>query len=114
VEDQEQLRTLVRTGLESHGYRVLDTSRPTEALELLDDQTTPVHLLLTDVVMPEMSGVALAAEAAVRRPGIRVLFMSGYSEDQVEVPAHGVEYLRKPFTPDELAAEVRRVLDIPA
>jgi len=111
VEDQVQVGTLIRIALERHGYRVLGCSRPADALELLSDQRTAIDLLLTDIVMPEMSGVALAAEAGVRRPGIRVLYMSGYSDDQAL--ARGVAYLRKPFTPEELVGEVRRVLDRP-
>jgi signal transduction histidine kinase/CheY-like chemotaxis protein len=109
VEDQDQVRALIRTGLEMNGYRVLEASRPAEALRLLDDATTPIHLLLTDVVMPEMSGVALVAEAAARRPGMRALYMSGYSDEVVSDTC-----LRKPFTSDEVAVAVRRALDSPA
>jgi DNA-binding NtrC family response regulator len=76
----------------------------------------PIDLLLTDVVMPGMSGSALAAELAARRPGLRILYMSGYTDDAVL--RHGIshaetEFIQKPFTPEGLARRVREVIDAP-
>ena len=113
VEDQEAVRTLVREELEQRGYTVLEASGPREALKLLDDRAEQIDLLLTDVVMPEMSGPRLASQVQTRRPLIRVLYMSGYLEpdtaDQIAAADRGA-YLEKPFTPSEVAAAVRRAL----
>jgi two-component system cell cycle sensor histidine kinase/response regulator CckA len=113
VEDEAPVRELVRRVLESAGYRVLSASRPSEAEQLLWEAPV-VHLLLTDVVMPEMSGYELAATICARRPEIRTLFISGYAAGAGNrpTPAPG-ELLKKPFAPDELAQAVRRVLDGP-
>jgi PAS domain S-box-containing protein len=111
VEDEDPVRELVRRVLESAGYRVLAASRPSEAERLLGEVPV-VHLLLTDVVMPEMSGYELAASIRARRPEIRTLFISGYSAGAGDSPARAWgELLKKPFAPNELAQAVRRVLD---
>ncbi len=108
VEDQADVRHLVRRVLQSAGYTVLDTSTPRDALELAGRHTGPIHLVLTDVVMPQMSGRALADLLKRRCPDIRVLYMSGNAEGRL---APGTTYLQKPFTPDKLVRTVREVLD---
>jgi len=114
VEDEAAVRTLLCTELRAHGYKVLEAAGPREALKLLENPGVSIDLLLTDVVMPEMSGRALAAETIMKRPGIRVLYMSGYSgEEFADQSARGdtIAYLEKPFSPSQVAAAVRRVLD---
>ena len=112
VEDEQLVRDLVCRMLESAGYRVLAASRPSEA-ELLLEQEHSVDLLLTDVVMPEMSGYELAARVSDSRPELRVLFISGYAYAAAGPPRIDAELLQKPFASDQLARAVRRVLDGP-
>ena len=114
VEDQTAVRQLVSTALQKHGYRVISAPGPMQALSILENTTVSIELLLTDVVMPEMSGRVLAAEASTKRPGIRVLYMSGHSEEILssqEVAGERIDCLEKPFTADQVAAAVREVLD---
>jgi CheY-like chemotaxis protein len=114
VEDEVSVRSLVRGVLESRGYRVLEACHGADALAISDQHGGPIHLLLTDVVMPEMSGRDLASRVVPRRPGIRVLYMSGYTDDAIVhngVLDAGTAFLQKPFTPDALARKVREVLD---
>jgi CheY-like chemotaxis protein len=116
VEDQEMLRSLARRVLESRGYTVLDAGYGDEALRLAEAHAGPIHLLLTDVVMPAMSGPELARRFAPLRPRARVLYVSGYSADErtlEQVGEGSVRFLPKPFTPDALASKVREVLDYP-
>jgi hypothetical protein len=107
VEDEAPVRELVRRVLESAGYVVLSAELPSEAERLLDENPH-VDLLLTDVVMPEMSGYDLAVRVSERRPNVRRLFISGYAPrvQLVEGPL-----LKKPFAPEELARAVRGALD---
>jgi two-component system cell cycle sensor histidine kinase/response regulator CckA len=114
VEDEEGVRRLARTVLESHGYTVLEASDGYEALRACDRFEGEIHLLLTDVVMPTMSGVEVAERVASRRPATSVLFMSGYAEEKLV--HHGVldgdlDLVEKPFTPESLAQRVRSALD---
>jgi len=113
VEDEQQVRTLTRTVLDRQGYRILEAATPVEALRLLREHPEPIDLLLTDIVMPQMSGMDLAKEAAAVRPGIRVLYMSGYTDNSVV--AQGMisaqaPFLPKPFTQAGLQRKVREVL----
>ncbi len=113
VEDEEPVRELVRRVLERAGYRVHAAALPGEALRVLE-AGEQVDLLLTDVVMPEMSGYQLAALARRDRPGIRTLFISGYAHAaaQAALSVDGdAVLLQKPFAPSELARAVRHVLD---
>jgi CheY-like chemotaxis protein len=116
VEDEEMIRRLVRDVLRSSGYTVLDAPAGGEALELLRADENGIDLLLTDVVMPGLSGPALAAIAVEERPGLRVLFMSGYtSEPEAVVGAPDTAFLAKPFAPNDLVTKVREVLEkVPA
>jgi PAS domain S-box-containing protein len=113
VDDQDPVRQLVCSILKARGYNVLQASSGPAALALAEKYSETIHLLLTDVVMPQMNGRILADTLAAARPGLRVLFMSGYSgttvEDQGIAPA-GVEYLAKPFTVADLAERVQAAL----
>jgi len=116
VEDELAVRELVTDILVSAGYTVRPAGNGVEALALLAQHVGPVHLVLSDVVMPEMSGPSLAARLASVRPEIRVLFMSGYADD--EILRHGLEaqshsLLNKPFSVSELRRAVRAALDSP-
>jgi PAS domain S-box-containing protein len=114
VEDEPAVLTLSRRALEAQGYLVLAAADATAALRLVERHGGTIHMLLTDVVMPGRSGRDLADSLAAQRPGIRVLYMSGYPGDGVvqhgELPP-GSAFLQKPFSPDTLARKVRDVLD---
>ncbi|HXJ29580.1 MAG TPA: response regulator [Gemmatimonadales bacterium] len=112
VEDSSQLRELFRDVLELHGYKVLDAPNGRAAVEVAADYPATIDLLLTDVIMPEMNGRQLADRLLTTRPGIKVMFASGYSAD--DLVRHGVEagmaYMQKPFSPESLAQKVKDVL----
>jgi CheY-like chemotaxis protein len=114
VEDQEQIRKLAGRVLRSYGYRVLDAANPGEALLLCERYAGPIQLMLTDVVMPGMTGLELARRLKPLRPAMEIVFMSGYDEgamtDRLELPS---SYLPKPFSPEALATKVRGVLGLP-
>jgi PAS domain S-box-containing protein len=114
VEDEEPLRRLTRRILESRGYTVLDAANGDEAIRSLASTPARVDLLLTDVVMPGMSGRELVERVLPVYPWLRVLFMSGYTEDmmlQHRVAELGIVVIEKPFTRDDLAVAVRTILD---
>jgi len=114
VEDAARVRAVVREILEMSGYAVLEAHHGAEALELSNRHGGPIHLLVTDVVMPQMSGRELAQRLATLRPDLKVLYMSGYTDDAIVrhgVLASGIAFLSKPFTPDALALKVRELLD---
>lgn len=116
VEDQEDVRALARDVLEMSGYAVIEAAGGVEALRICEQHHAPLHLLLTDVVMPQMNGRELAERLLMLRPRLRVLYMSGYPDDEVlrrGVSGASIQFLRKPFTPDELAEKLREVLDAP-
>ena len=114
VEDAEGVRKLARRLLTECGYRVLTAANPHEALVLSENHEDPIHLVLTDVIMPGMSGKDLADRVLAGRPQTKILYMSGYTGDVLAdrgVLAAGTELLQKPFTPSTLASRVREVLD---
>ncbi|MGB3095798.1 MAG: PAS domain S-box protein [Candidatus Deferrimicrobiaceae bacterium] len=114
VEDEKLVRDLVREILSQHRYKVLEASRGTEALEVSGRHKGPIHLLVSDVVMPGMTGPELARRLTALRPEMGVLFMSGYTDDAIlhhGVLEHGAEFLQKPFKASALGAKVRKVLD---
>jgi len=114
VEDESELRALARRVLDKHGYTVLDADSAGAAMALERDHTGPIHLLLADVVLPGASGRMLADELLTRRADLKVLFMSGYTEDAIVhrgVLAANTAFIQKPFSADGLAAKVREVLD---
>jgi PAS domain S-box-containing protein len=116
VEDQDQLRKIVIRVLQSRGYKALEAANPREALALSEGYAGPIHLLLTDVVMPGMTGPELACRLKPLRPSMEVIFMSGYSErallDRQLMESTGA-YLAKPFSPEALAIKVRETLGTP-
>jgi CheY-like chemotaxis protein len=117
AEDDDSLRALGARVLVALGYNVLLARTGREALRIVADHQGPIDMIATDVVMPEMNGSQLVEKVLEARPDIRVLFMSGYTDD--EVMRRGVidgqtAFLQKPFTPDLLAHKVREVLDVPA
>ncbi len=114
VEDEESVRSLARTILEGYGYTVLEAGSGEKALEIVRAHGRPIHLVLTDVVMPAMSGTELVSRLEALKPGIRSLYMSGYTDDAVV--RHGLlekarVFLQKPFTPAILARKVRDALE---
>ncbi len=116
VDDDPGVRRVVTLLLSQKGYAVLDAGSGAEALELLAAANRPVHLLLTDVVMPEMSGGVLAERVRALRPGVRVLFVSGYSEDALVergLAQATATLLAKPFTATALTRAVREAIDRP-
>ena len=114
VEDDTPVRDFVTRVLSAKGYRVLSACEGVEALRLCGDCADPVDLLVTDVVMPGMGGRELASRVEAAKPGVRVLFVSGYTENAIShhgVLEAGLEFLQKPFTTDALLRKVREVLD---
>jgi CheY-like chemotaxis protein len=109
VEDTEATAQITRILLESWGYVVLEGHSPIEALDLFESHADEIHLLLTDVLMPEMSGSELVEEFRRSRPNLPVVFMSGCPADQVSGPSES--YLAKPFNPWSLSQMVRKTLD---
>lgn len=114
VEDDAAVRAVTRGILEKSGYAILEASNGEQALQIIERHTLPIHLLLTDLVMPQMSGRPLVEQAMALRPTLKVVYMSGYTDDAVV--RHGVltaqmDFLQKPFTALKLAQKVREVLD---
>jgi PAS domain S-box-containing protein len=112
VEDEEQVRGAVRNLLRRNGYHVLEAQSPGDALLLSEQYPHPIHLLLSDVIMPRLTGPNLAARLVAQRPEIRVLYMSGYANGSIETSdTLEIAFLQKPVTPDVLLAKVREVID---
>ena len=114
VEDDDQLRKLIVQVLQTQGYQALEASCGDDALVIYKERKEPIHLLLTDVVMPKMSGVHLVERCRELGREFKVLYMSGYVENVIiyhEVLVTGVNYIRKPFTVHGLARKVREILD---
>jgi CheY-like chemotaxis protein len=116
VEDEATVLRLAREYLERQGYTVIDAADPATAILISNAHSGPIHLLLTDVVMPGMTGRELANHLCPRRPEMRVLYMSGYTENAIGQNGTldaGITLLQKPFTLLTLKAKVREVLDAP-
>jgi PAS domain S-box-containing protein len=114
VDDDHAVRTLARLVLSGHGYTVLEASQGSEALHVCNQHEGRIDLMVSDVVMPAMRGAELAERARGLQPNMRVLFLSGFTDDAVGhegMPAARPAFLPKPFTPDTLARKVREVLD---
>ena len=114
VEDEAAIRGLMRETLEQSGYAVLEASDGNEALDLCRRRTGPIHLLVTDLIMPRMGGAEVAARLTALRPGLKVLYLSGYTEDALVrqgVLDGQTHFLQKPFPLDTLTHKVREILD---
>jgi CheY-like chemotaxis protein len=114
VEDELAVLMLVRRVLESNGYRVLEARHGAEALVICEEHKEPIHLLLTDLIMPEMSGKQLAERVSAQRPEVKILYISGYTDNAIVhhgLLEAGANFLQKPFTPDALLRKLRAVLD---
>ena len=113
VEDQVEVRRFACNVLRTFGYRVLDAADGPEAIRVVHTVGEPIHLLLSDVVMPGMGGRELAVQLRALDPKLRVLFMSGYADDGMQRGAlePGIAYVSKPFLPNDLATKVRQVLE---
>jgi CheY-like chemotaxis protein len=113
VEDEDVVRRFTRAILERHGYRVLEAARPSEALEIAERHQGDIQLLLSDVVMPEMSGPEMARKLGASRRGLRVLYMSGYPYSHISsqgLLAPDAPYIQKPFTGAALSRRIRELL----
>jgi two-component system, cell cycle sensor histidine kinase and response regulator CckA len=114
AEDEDGVRSLTREVLEKYGYTVLEASNGEEALKVAERHQGPLDLLLSDVVMPRMGGPELAQELLARRPAVKVLYMSGYTDHPMVrrgVVNAGVAFLQKPFTPTVLVSRIREILE---
>ncbi len=114
VEDDEAILNLGKMILENLGYTVLAAHTPVYALQIVEDHPGDLHLLITDVVMPEMNGRELAEQLSATRPNLRCLYMSGYTADVIThrgILDEGLNFIQKPFGSNDLAAKVRQVLD---
>ena len=117
AEDEDAVRSVMASGLRMLGYTVLAASRGEEAIRICQQHAGPIHLLVTDVVMPEMSGRKLVECLTAMMPGLRVLYLSGFTDDAVV--RHGIligetPFLQKPFTTRDLAIKVQELLSNPA
>jgi two-component system cell cycle sensor histidine kinase/response regulator CckA len=113
VEDEESVRQLVRETLESRGYHVLEAANGQDALSLAARHSGTIQLIITDVVMPGLSGHELVEQLLPVRPAIKVLYLSGYAEDAITAPLAPKAFLQKPFTLQSLSRKVREVLGPP-
>lgn len=117
VEDEPLVRAFATQSLRERGYTVLEASNGVDALRVAEEYSGNIHLLLTDVVMPQMGGKALAERLSQMRPALKVLYTSGYTDNAIVHHGTldaGVSFLQKPYTSSSLARRVREVLDLPA
>jgi CheY-like chemotaxis protein len=114
VEDEPALLAMTRRILEKLGYSVISATGPTEAIHAAGEYDGTIHLLMTDVVMPGMNGHELAKRLLTHRPGLKVLFMSGYTADVIAHQgklAEGVHFIQKPFSTQDLAAHLQETMN---
>jgi CheY-like chemotaxis protein len=114
VEDEEAVRRMAARALSSRGYTILEAANGSEALDLVADRSTDIDLVVTDVIMPGVGGRELGERLTDLRPGLPVLFISGYTDDDVVrrgLLSPGSPFLQKPFEPDALARKVRQVIE---
>lgn len=114
VEDDASVRAVAGRMLTNYGYTVLETANGAQAFDICDGFPDPIHLFITDIIMPDMNGKEIARRVVASRPGIGILYMSGYLDDTV-LPDGVVKtvsgYIQKPFTAESLCSKVRSVLD---
>ena len=113
VEDSNDLRRMTRAFLQMQGYKVMEATNGADAVEVIQQYKAPIHLMLTDVVMPGIGGPELAKRAATLRPDMKVLYASGYAGDLLEiygVSASDIPLLEKPFNFDSLGQKMRELL----
>jgi PAS domain S-box-containing protein len=113
AEDEQGVRASVRRILEKQGYHVIEATNGVQALRVREEMEGPLHLLLTDVVMPEMGGFELASRLRAKHPDLKVLLMSGYPDGAGFAPPLGAAFVAKPFTAEALVRQVRELLDAP-
>jgi len=114
VENESAIRTLVQMALERHGYTVLAAESGADALRVSENHPGDIHLLITDVIIPDMNGPEISRQLAVSRPHLSTMFMSGYMDDALSdhgLRAGHVDFIQKPFSPRVLAQRVREILD---
>lgn len=114
VENESAIRNLLQVALKRNGYTVLAAESGREALELVRNHTGAIHLLITDVIMPDMDGPELVRHLSTIRPDTRTLFMSGYMDDTLGergILATSANFIQKPFSPRTIAQRVREILD---
>lgn len=114
VEDEDLVRNLIREILTDAGYTVLDAPNGKEALEICESYPDPIDLMLTDLVMPGISGIELKKRVSIARPGLRVLLMSGYTDESLTLEGDldtEEDFIEKPFTPESITLKIREVLD---
>ena len=117
VEDEDAVRRLVERALGQKGYEVLSAAHGDEAMKIVSSRGSDIEVLITDIVMPRMGGLEVAALVKERVPGVRVLYISGYSDSEEVhrvIGTAGKAFLAKPFSPSELARRVRALCDGPA
>jgi CheY-like chemotaxis protein len=115
AEDEAPVRSFARDALRTYGYTVLEAGDGTEARRVADAHAGPIHLLLTDLIMPGLGGARLGEALTASRPGLKVLYLSGYTAEALvrrgALAEGAIHFLQKPFTPSALARKVREVLD---
>ena len=114
VENESAIRNLLQVALRRNGYTVLAAESGREALEMVRNHTGAIHLLITDVMMPDMDGPELVRQLSTIRPDTRTLFMSGYMDDTLGergILATNANFIQKPFSPRTIAQRVREILD---
>lgn len=114
VEDDEQVRSFIRMLLSTNGYEVLEASTGAEGLDIAENKSTAIDLLLSDMLLPELSGYDLAQKALELRPQMKVLFMTGYVEGDIVqrcISELGASFLDKPFQPATLLGRVQEAID---
>ncbi|MBM3265012.1 MAG: response regulator, partial [candidate division Zixibacteria bacterium] len=114
VEDEAEVRTLIRILLSLNGYTVLDAADPVEALSVCMKHTDPIHILVADIVMPHMSGIELSRQCRRLHPEIRTVYMTGYADRDLErygIDEHTIPLLRKPFHASALMRAIRTELN---
>jgi DNA-binding NtrC family response regulator len=114
VEDNDEVRKVTGRILRMQGFKVLEASNPNAAFSTCNQHEGPIHLMITDVVMPDMNGPDLAKRIISQYPEMKVLYMSGYVKNFISyqgILEEGIEYIQKPFTVNDLAKKVREVLD---